>query len=109
MDFKSTVLIMTSTSPMRPSPPRARRPRSIDGLRSELLQYFKPEFVNRLDDVVRFHPLIREQSAKSSTCRSPGDRPRRRARSCSVTLTDDARQLLGNRARTTSAPARCVA
>ncbi len=30
-------------------------------LRAELLQYFKPEFINRLDDIVRFHSLTRDQ------------------------------------------------
>ena len=29
-------------------------------LRNELLQYFRPEFINRLDDIVRFHALTRE-------------------------------------------------
>ena len=30
-------------------------------VRSELLDYFKPEFINRLDDIVRFKALTREQ------------------------------------------------
>ena len=46
VDFKNTVLIMTSNIP--------------GGRRGVELQ-FKPEFVNRLDDIVEFEPLTREQ------------------------------------------------
>ena len=54
VDFKNTVLIMTSNIPV---------PEGLGDteLRGSLLEYFKPEFVNRLDDVVRFHALDREQ------------------------------------------------
>ena len=33
---------------------------------------FKPEFLNRLDDVILFDALARPSSAGSSTCRSRG-------------------------------------
>jgi ATP-dependent Clp protease ATP-binding subunit ClpB len=39
VDFTNTVLIMTSNIPGEP------------------IQYFKPEFINRIDEIVRFHPL----------------------------------------------------
>jgi ATP-dependent Clp protease ATP-binding subunit ClpB len=39
VDFTNTVLIMTSNIPGEP------------------IQHFKPEFVNRIDEIVRFHPL----------------------------------------------------
>ena len=38
---------------------------------AELLQYFKPEFINRLDDIVRFHRSPASRSRRSSTSRSP--------------------------------------
>ena len=50
VDFKNTVLIMTSNI----------RPEGGD-LREALLEHFKPEFINRLDDIVEFEPLSREQ------------------------------------------------
>src|SRR5665213_263994 len=50
VDFKNTVLIMTSN--IRPAEGE---------LRSALLEHFKPEFINRLDDIVEFDPLSREQ------------------------------------------------
>ena len=54
VDFKNTVLIMTSNIPVPETDNDAE-------LREALLAYFKPEFVNRLDDVVRFKALTREQ------------------------------------------------
>ena len=42
VDFTNTVLIMTSNLPVEP------------------IEYFKPEFVNRIDEIVRFSPLTRE-------------------------------------------------
>ena len=50
VDFKNTVLIMTSNI----RPPAGE-------LREALLEHFKPEFINRLDDIVEFEPLSREQ------------------------------------------------
>jgi ATP-dependent Clp protease ATP-binding subunit ClpB len=46
VDFKNTVLIMTSNMP---------------GGREGVERHFRPEFVNRLDDIVEFEPLSREQ------------------------------------------------
>ncbi len=54
VDFKNVVLIMTSNIPI----PEGL---SDTAARNVLLEHFKPEFVNRLDDVVRFEPLNREQ------------------------------------------------
>jgi len=42
VDFTNTVLIMTSNLPVEP------------------IEYFKPEFVNRIDEIVRFAALTRE-------------------------------------------------
>ena len=55
VSFKNMVLIMTS---------------NIAGGREGAEGHFKPEFINRLDDIVEFEPLRREELARSSTCRS---------------------------------------
>src|SRR4051794_18902831 len=49
VDFKNTVLIMTS---------------NIPGGRTGAEAHFKPEFINRLDDIVEFAPLARDQLAQ---------------------------------------------
>jgi ATP-dependent Clp protease ATP-binding subunit ClpB len=101
VDFKNTVLIMTSNLPLRPSAPDDA---GSDGagsaadarLRNELLQYFKPEFVNRLDDIVRFHPLTREQIAEIVELQVARVIDRLAERGVTLTLTERARELLAN-------------
>ncbi len=89
VDFKNTVLIMTSNIPLPAE-------LSDTELRSALLQSFKPEFVNRLDDIVRFHSLTREQISEIVELQVARVIERVAERGVKVTLTDDARELLGN-------------
>ena len=99
VDFKNTVLIMTSNLPVGGGADGA----GADGgtgaaadaqLRTELLQYFKPEFVNRLDDIVRFHSLTREQIAEIVDLQVARVIERVRERGVELTLTDSARELI---------------
>jgi ATP-dependent Clp protease ATP-binding subunit ClpB len=89
VDFKNTVLIMTSNIPI---------PAEVSDtqLRGALLQNFKPEFVNRLDDIVRFHSLTREQISEIVALQVARVIERVSERGVEVTLTDEARELLGN-------------
>jgi ATP-dependent Clp protease ATP-binding subunit ClpB len=89
VDFKNTVLIMTSNFPVSED---ASEPE----LRSELLAHFKPEFINRLDDIVRFHALTREQIAEIVDLQVAQVIERVAQRGVEVTLTEDARTLIGN-------------
>ncbi|HTQ69135.1 MAG TPA: AAA family ATPase [Solirubrobacteraceae bacterium] len=89
VDFKNTVLIMTSNIPVPEGLGDAE-------LRSSLLEYFKPEFVNRLDDVVRFHALDREQLSEIVDLQVARVIERVAEKGVSVTLTDTARELLAN-------------
>ena len=89
VDFKNTVLIMTSNIPVPAG--------AGDGeIRSVLLSHFKPEFINRLDDIVRFDPLSREQIGEIVDLQVARVIERVGERGVQVTLSDDARQLLGN-------------
>jgi ATP-dependent Clp protease ATP-binding subunit ClpB len=89
VDFKNTVLIMTSNIPV---------PEGLSDteLRAALLQYFKPEFINRLDDIVRFDALTREQLAEIVDLQVARVVERVAERGVHLTLTDEAKQLLGN-------------
>ena len=74
VDFKNTVLIMTSNIPVGEGLSEAE-------IREQLLQRFKPEFINRLDDIVRFHALTREQLSEIVELQvRTRDRASRRAR-----------------------------
>jgi ATP-dependent Clp protease ATP-binding subunit ClpB len=106
VDFKNTVLIMTSNIPVSggadgdagadaQSDPHAAA--SADArLRTELLDFFKPEFINRLDDIVRFRALTREQLSEIVELQVDRVIARVAERGVQVTLTDEAKLLLGN-------------
>ena len=55
MDFKNTVIIMTSNVGVG---------LSETNIRDTLRQHFKPEFLNRIDDIIVFKSLGKEQIAK---------------------------------------------
>jgi ATP-dependent Clp protease ATP-binding subunit ClpB len=81
VDFKNTVLIMTS---------------NIPGGRAGVESQFKPEFVNRLDDIVEFEPLTREQLGEIVDLQVARLIGRVSERGVQVELTDAARVLLGD-------------
>src|SRR6201990_482581 len=81
VSFKNTVLIMTS---------------NIPGGRAGVEAHFKPEFVNRLDDIVEFDPLTREQIGEIVDIQVEQLIKRVRERDIEVELTDTARTLLGD-------------
>lgn len=67
VDFKNTVLIMTSNLGSRQIQTAAENPLADRDVRQEVLQvlrdHFKPEFLNRIDDIVVFKQLEKEQIA----------------------------------------------
>jgi ATP-dependent Clp protease ATP-binding subunit ClpB len=81
VSFKNTVLIMTS---------------NIPGGRAGVEGHFKPEFINRLDDIVEFQPLSREQISEIVDFQVAHVKERVLERDIELELTDDARTLLGN-------------
>jgi ATP-dependent Clp protease ATP-binding subunit ClpA len=81
VSFKNTVLIMTS---------------NIPGGLAGVEAHFRPEFINRLDDIVEFHSLTREQIGEIVDLQVTRLVKRVRERGIEVELTDTARTLLGN-------------
>ena len=73
MDFKNTILIMTSnagaSSIMNPkhlgfgagSDEKADYNRMKDVVMEEVRRLFKPEFLNRIDDIIVFHALSKDE------------------------------------------------
>jgi ATP-dependent Clp protease ATP-binding subunit ClpB len=89
VDFKNTVLIMTSNLPVPAGLPDTQ-------VRGALLEHFKPEFINRLDDIVRFESLTREQLSEIVELQVALVVKRVAERGVQLTLTDTAREMLGN-------------
>jgi ATP-dependent Clp protease ATP-binding subunit ClpB len=98
VDFTNTVLIMTSNIPVGSDADENGASEAVTdaALREGLLGYFKPEFVNRLDDIVRFKQLSREQLSEIVELQVAHVAARASQRGVTLTLTDDARTLLGN-------------
>jgi len=82
VSFKNAVLIMTS---------------NIPGGKAGAEGHFRPEFINRLDDIVEFEPLRRDQIGEivELQVKRVIDRVREQ-RELELVLSDDARTLLGN-------------
>ena len=81
VSFKNVVLIMTS---------------NIPGGRAGAEGHFRPEFINRLDDIVEFEPLSREQLGEIVELQVALVSRRLAERGIAIELSDDARTLLGN-------------
>jgi len=66
VDFKNTVIIMTSNVASQFIFDMGDKPEEEikSKLREALQQYFRPEFLNRLDDIIIFHRLDKEQIKK---------------------------------------------
>jgi ATP-dependent Clp protease ATP-binding subunit ClpB len=65
VDFKNTVLIMTSNLGSREIQAAEGDEKQVrEAVLQELRLNFKPEFLNRVDDIVIFHQLSREQIGK---------------------------------------------
>ena len=77
VDFKNTVLIMTSTSARQFIAAEAVEEKAREQVEEALTQTFPPEFLNRIDDVVIFHRLTKAGPGQDR--RDPG-RPAGEAR-----------------------------
>ncbi len=69
IDFKQTVIIMTSNIGSQYIAEAAHRTGKLDeGTRRQIMDalraHFRPEFLNRVDDIIVFHPLGRENMAQ---------------------------------------------
>jgi ATP-dependent Clp protease ATP-binding subunit ClpB len=63
VDFRNTVIVMTSN--LGSQLIQEMSGQAYESMKSEVMeivrQYFQPEFINRIDDVVVFHPLTQAQ------------------------------------------------
>jgi ATP-dependent Clp protease ATP-binding subunit ClpB len=81
VNFQNAVLIMTSNIPG-----------GVEGVQA----HFKPEFVNRLDEIVEFHSLRREEISDIVELQVKRVADRIAEKGITIDLTDDAKTLIGN-------------
>jgi ATP-dependent Clp protease ATP-binding subunit ClpB len=101
VDFRNTIVIMTSNigSPYLlegmtddgriPEDARAR-------VMAELRDHFRPEFLNRVDDIVLFKPLTREEIQQIVGLQIADVRRRLAERRIDLELTDDAKRFIAD-------------
>ncbi len=81
VSFQNTVLIMTSNIPG-----------GVEGVQAQ----FKPEFVNRLDEIVEFHALSRDELSQIVELQVAQVAQRVAEKGIEIELTDEAKTLIGN-------------
>jgi ATP-dependent Clp protease ATP-binding subunit ClpB len=95
VDFKNTVLIMTSNLGSREIQAAEGDEKQVrEAVQQELRLHFKPEFLNRIDDVVIFHQLSREQIGKIIDVQLERLRTMLAERNVNLVLEPSAKELL---------------
>jgi ATP-dependent Clp protease ATP-binding subunit ClpB len=99
VDFKNTVLIMTSNlGAAMLAGDSLKTERDFDMARESVMrvlrEHFRPEFLNRVDDIVIFRPLGNAQLSKILDLRLNELRKLLEDRAISLELTEPARQLI---------------
>ncbi len=108
IDFKNTVLIMTSNLGAREitkggsvgfhsTDPQSSYEAMKEKVRDEIERAFNPEFLNRVDDTIVFHPLTREQIGEIVHILLADVRERLRDEELTIRLTDEAVAFLVDR------------
>ena len=97
VDFKNTILIMTSNLGSQflvneDMDADAKKKAVMDAVHMN----FKPEFLNRLDDIVMFHPLTRDELGGIVDIQVAGVAQRLTDRRITLDVTDSAREWLAN-------------
>jgi ATP-dependent Clp protease ATP-binding subunit ClpB len=98
VDFRNTVIIMTSnlgSQVIQEYAGEKNYPRMRTAVMEIVQQSFRPEFINRIDDIVVFHPLGTEQIRKIVDIQLVYLRKRLQDRNLDIELEDNARDLLG--------------
>ncbi len=101
VDFKNTVIIMTSNTGSRYLQEGVMGdeiPHSVrEAVWSELRQIFRPEFLNRVDDIVIFKPLSLDEIAQITDLLIKDLNRRLRDRNMQIKLANGARQWIAER------------
>lgn len=100
VDFRNTVIVMTSNlGSDRIQDLAIAGDHSYGHMKAEVMEvvssYFRPEFVNRIDEVVVFHPLTKDQIRSICRLQISGLEGRLTERDINLHVTDDALDFLG--------------
>jgi len=97
VDFKNTIVIMTSnigSQYIQDLSGEANRNRMVDLVMEALKGQFKPEFLNRVDDIIIFHSLTREHLGRIIDIQLNYLKARLAERRLDIVLSDQAKKRL---------------
>ncbi len=108
VDFKNTIIIMTTNAGAEATSSNSgfgfERGRNLDDVRTyeemktrlmaSVEKYFRPEFINRLDDVIVFHSLNKENLKQIVDIELSKVRSRLKDRGLEMHLTDEAKDFI---------------
>ncbi len=98
VDFRNTVIVMTSnigSDIIQELSGEALYPVMKAAVMERVGQQFRPEFINRIDEAVVFHPLAREQIRAISSIQIEHLRVRLRDKEIGFEISDQALDILG--------------
>jgi ATP-dependent Clp protease ATP-binding subunit ClpB len=98
VDFRNTVVIMTSnlgSQVIQELSGEANYAKMKEAVMQVVTQHFRPEFINRVDEIVVFHSLGREQIRSIVDIQLGRLRQRLAERDITLRLDDDARDKIG--------------
>ena len=103
VDFKNTIVIMTSNIGSMSLIENIRADGTIDEtvkeqVRNEMKNYFRPEFLNRIDDIVVFSPLTEAQVGQIVSLSLKSLEKRLADRDISLVLSDEGRDFIAKEA-----------
>jgi ATP-dependent Clp protease ATP-binding subunit ClpC len=100
VDFKQTVIIMTSNMGAERIQAHSRRKESFEELKEDVMRIvrsqLRPEFVNRIDEIIVFRALTREQIADVARLLLEQTQRRLHAQDIEVEFTDAAVELIAD-------------
>ena len=100
VDFRNTVIIMTSNLGSQRIQQIAQDGGDYTQMKDAVMEvvqgHFRPEFINRLDDLVVFHPLTPEQIRSIAAIQLSGLRKRLADRGIGLEISEVALDLLGS-------------
>ncbi len=99
VDFKNTILIMTSNLGSQYLLDGIKEdgtiePEAKSAVEADLKMHFRPEFLNRLDEIVLFHPLTKENIGRIVDLQIEELNARLKERQIRIELTDAAKNLV---------------
>ena len=113
VDFKNTIIIMTSNIGSDYLTDNIRSDGTVseevkEAVTDRMRGHFRPEFINRIDDIIVFSPLTEEQIYHIIDLSMKDIEGRLADRDISITLTDESKKLIAKEAYTPEFGARPV-